>query len=69
MASVGVKPEDDFVVYWTMGIRSGYASIILKAVGFDKVRYYEGSIYEWRLQNAYGKIRILLAFDHNIKLV
>jgi thiosulfate/3-mercaptopyruvate sulfurtransferase len=30
-----------------MGIRSGYASMILKAVGFEKVRNYEGSIYEW----------------------
>jgi len=30
-----------------MGIRSGYASMILRAVGFDKVRNYEGSIYEW----------------------
>jgi thiosulfate/3-mercaptopyruvate sulfurtransferase len=30
-----------------MGIRSGYTSMILKAVGFEKVRNYEGSIYEW----------------------
>ncbi|MEF9951271.1 MAG: hypothetical protein RR840_04055 [Clostridium sp.] len=30
-----------------MGIRSGYTSMILKAVGFDKVRNYEASIYEW----------------------
>ncbi|WP_278281454.1 hypothetical protein [Tepidibacter mesophilus] len=30
-----------------MGIRSGYTSMILRAVGFDKVRNYEASIYEW----------------------
>lgn len=30
-----------------MGIRSGYASMILKAVGFDNVKNYEASIYEW----------------------
>ncbi len=30
-----------------MGIRSGYASMILRAVGFEKVRNYEASIYEW----------------------
>ncbi|WP_279233078.1 hypothetical protein [Clostridium niameyense] len=30
-----------------MGIRSGYASMILKAVGFEKVKNYEASIYEW----------------------
>ncbi|WP_373599285.1 hypothetical protein [Paraclostridium bifermentans] len=30
-----------------MGIRSGYAAMILRAVGFDHVRNYEGSIYEW----------------------
>lgn len=30
-----------------MGIRSGYLSTILRAVGFEKVRNYEASIYEW----------------------
>jgi len=30
-----------------MGIRSGYTSMILRAVGFEKVRNYEASIYEW----------------------
>jgi thiosulfate/3-mercaptopyruvate sulfurtransferase len=30
-----------------MGIRSGYTTMILRAVGFEKVRNYEASIYEW----------------------
>jgi len=30
-----------------MGIRSGYTSMILRAVGFENVRNYEASIYEW----------------------
>jgi 3-mercaptopyruvate sulfurtransferase SseA len=30
-----------------MGIRSGFTAMILKAVGFEKVRNYEASIYEW----------------------
>jgi thiosulfate/3-mercaptopyruvate sulfurtransferase len=30
-----------------MGIRSGYMSTILRAVGFEKVRNYDASIYEW----------------------
>jgi len=30
-----------------MGIRSGYLSTVLRAVGFEKVRNYESSIYEW----------------------
>lgn len=30
-----------------MGIRSGYVASILRAVGFEHVRNYEGSIYEW----------------------
>jgi thiosulfate/3-mercaptopyruvate sulfurtransferase len=30
-----------------MGIRSGFMSMILRAVGFEKVRNYEASIYEW----------------------
>ncbi|MDD4836227.1 MAG: hypothetical protein PHU72_03885 [Dethiosulfovibrio sp.] len=30
-----------------MGIRSGYVTSVLRAVGFERVRNYEGSIYEW----------------------
>ncbi|MFT5875083.1 MAG: thiosulfate/3-mercaptopyruvate sulfurtransferase [Clostridium sp.] len=30
-----------------MGIRSGYASMIIRAGGFEKVKNYEGSLYEW----------------------
>lgn len=30
-----------------MGIRSGYTTLILEAVGFKGVKNYEGSIYEW----------------------
>ncbi len=30
-----------------MGIRSGYTTMILRAVGFEKARNYEASIYEW----------------------
>tara|TARA_Y100000588_G_C14152566_1_gene881181 strand:+ start:81 stop:203 length:123 start_codon:yes stop_codon:yes gene_type:complete len=30
-----------------MGIRSGYTTMILRAVGFDHVDNYEASIYEW----------------------
>lgn len=29
-----------------MGIRSGYTAIILRAVGYEKVRNYDASIYE-----------------------
>lgn len=34
-----------------MGIRSGFASVILKAVGFENVKNYEASIYEWSADN------------------
>ncbi|WP_245584898.1 rhodanese-like domain-containing protein [Psychrilyobacter atlanticus] len=30
-----------------MGIRSGYATMILRAGGFENAKNYEGSIYEW----------------------
>jgi thiosulfate/3-mercaptopyruvate sulfurtransferase len=30
-----------------MGIRSGYMTSILRAVGFEKVKNYDASIYEW----------------------
>lgn len=47
MASYNVSKDQDATVYWTMGIRSGYTAMILKAVGFDKIKNYEASIYEW----------------------
>lgn len=30
-----------------MGIRSGYITMILEAVGFKNAKNYEASIYEW----------------------
>ena len=58
----GVTVDDDFTVYWTMGIRSGYASMILRAVGFDKVRNYEGSIYEWSGDSNMPMEKIILKY-------
>jgi thiosulfate/3-mercaptopyruvate sulfurtransferase len=30
-----------------MGIRSGYTTMILRAVGYENADNYEASIYEW----------------------
>lgn len=47
MDELGIHPEDEIVVYCTMGIRSGYATMVLRAAGFEKAKNYEASIYEW----------------------
>ena len=47
MASYGIDKNTDATLYWTMGIRSGYTAMVLKAVGFENIKNYEASIYEW----------------------
>jgi len=39
--------DNEFILHPTMGIRSGYTAMILKAVSSEKVRNYEASIYKW----------------------
>jgi thiosulfate/3-mercaptopyruvate sulfurtransferase len=43
----GLNTEKEIVVYCTGGIRSGFAAIMLKIAGYDKVRNYNGSFSAW----------------------
>lgn len=47
LAETGYKTDDLIVAYCTGGIRSGFATIALRASGFDKARNYDASFSEW----------------------
>lgn len=45
---IGLKPEDDVVVYCRIGERSSHTWFVLKyLLGYDQVRNYDGSWTEW----------------------
>lgn len=43
----GLNPEDDIVVYCTVGIRSGFLTEILHMAGYEKAKNYNASFSEW----------------------
>lgn len=47
MESLGIKREDKIVTYCTAGIRSAYMQLALEMVGYEDVRNYDASFYEW----------------------
>ena len=48
MEKAGVKKDDNIVTYCTAGIRSAHMAFLsLKNAGFENVRNYDSSFYEW----------------------
>ena len=43
----GINKDDEIVTYCTSGIRSGHMALILKSIGYDNVKNYDASYYEW----------------------
>lgn len=46
-ASVGVTPDKEVVVYCGSGSRSAHTFLVLKSLGFPRVRNYKGSMQDW----------------------
>lgn len=44
---LGLNPEDDIVVYCTVGIRSGFETEILRMSGYQNAKNYNASFSEW----------------------
>lgn len=42
-----MHPHEDTVCYCTGGVRSAWLWFVLKVVGFERVRNYAGSWWEW----------------------
>lgn len=47
----GLKKDDKIVTYCTGGIRSAYMQMIMEMLGFNNVKNYEGSYYNWAAIN------------------
>lgn len=46
-AARGISPESDVIAYCGSGIAATLDGFVLKALGHDKVRVYDGSLSEW----------------------
>lgn len=47
LAESGIVPERRVVAYCTGGVRSGFAYLALRALGYPDVANYDGSFWEW----------------------
>lgn len=45
--SVGATPDNEVVVYCGSGSRSAHTYLVLKALGYPRVRNYKGSMQDW----------------------
>lgn len=43
----GIEKTDDIITYCTAGIRSAHMQIVMTMMGYDNVRNYDASFYEW----------------------
>ncbi len=43
----GISTDDDIIAYCTGGVRSGFVYTVLRAAGFDSVKNYDASMWEW----------------------
>lgn len=47
LAELGVSPEKEIVTYCRSGVRAAHTYLLLRALGFERVRNYDGSWLEW----------------------
>jgi len=47
LAELGVTPDKEVVTYCQIGARAAHSYLILRHLGFDRVRVYDGSWAEW----------------------
>ena len=47
LAGIGVTPESEVISYWQGGVRAALATIVLKALRFDRARNFDGSFRQW----------------------
>ncbi len=47
LATLGVSPDKEIVTYCRSGVRAAHTYLVLRALGFPRVRNYDGSWLEW----------------------
>ena len=52
LATLGVRPSEEVVVYCRSGMRAAHTYIVLRQAGFGRVRLYDGSWQEWSMRSA-----------------
>ncbi|MGO0905772.1 sulfurtransferase [Clostridioides difficile] len=52
MEKSGIKKTDKIVTYCTSGIRSAHMALVLSNAGYENVRNYDSSYYEWAADEA-----------------
>jgi len=53
-AELGLRPEDEVVVYCRSGMRAAHTYVALRHAGFSRVRLYDGSWQEWSARAGAG---------------
>jgi thiosulfate/3-mercaptopyruvate sulfurtransferase len=65
----GIQPENELVCYCTGGVRSAWLYFVLKLVGYQHVRNYPGSWWEWSrdfacpVEKDFHGLQKILGFD------
>ena len=49
----GIQKEDEIITYCTAGIRSAHMQLVLDMMGYENVKNYDASFYEWAGNDAY----------------
>ncbi|WP_281647050.1 rhodanese-like domain-containing protein [Parendozoicomonas sp. Alg238-R29] len=57
MIGVGISKGDEIIVYCTGGIRAGLVTVALKTTGYEKVRNYDGSMWNWAADDALAMVK------------
>ncbi len=47
LGSLGVSPDREVYVYCQAGIRAAHGTLVLKLLGYERVRNYDGSMRDW----------------------
>ncbi len=47
LAGLGITPDKEIVTYCRSGVRAAHTYVVLRALGFPRVRNYDGSWLEW----------------------
>lgn len=69
----GIRPDQELICYCTGGVRSAWLYFILKLVGYEKVRNYPGSWWEWSrdfacpVERDLQGLQKILGFDHTTR--
>lgn len=50
LAGIGVTPDKEIVTYCQSGMRASHTYFLLKQLGFERVRMYDGSWAEWSIK-------------------